>query len=206
MTEICYAGQIDLARIKQLIVDCHFAQNALLLAEQIPSRVIRNAKERHDLLRFTSFNKDRLDEETPALSDYTSGRIFQEDAELRWERQGNKMHVVYIGPQERSSVLEDYDLQEMQNLQKLKKSLEPTYCYLFGEKLRPSDLEKIGPGAQAGDFAELRIPRLLRYPVPQDGKRYVRLAVCEYINEETGQVELFRFQGLETVERFNEPI
>ncbi len=195
MTEILYAGPVDVKKIGPLITDCDFASDALFLAEQLPVRASINTRERRDLLRFTYFNRDL------PFADYSSGRVFQRDAELRWQLQGDKMRVVYLGPQERAPVLHEYGLQEKQGREKLEDLRKrDAYYYLFGERIRPPDLERIGPQARPGDFAEVRIPHLLRYPVPHDGKRYVRLVVREYIDAATGRVRLFRFQGLETME------
>ncbi len=193
MVEILYTGKITFDKFSQLIVACHFPPEALVLTERLPEQVVR-AEERLALLQFTYFSTNI------SIVGYTSGRIFQRDAELRWEKQEEKIHAVYIGPQEHSAILRDADLQEQHELATLKKRDKPAYYYLFGERLRQDDLNKIGPSAKPGDFAEVRIPRLLRYPVKLDQKRYIRLAVCEYIDERTGQVALFRFQGLETVE------
>jgi hypothetical protein len=50
-----------------------------------------------------------------------------------------------------------------------------------------------------GDFAELRIQRVLRYPAPGHvpDKGYVQLQVKEYVDPGSGQVQFFRFQGLD---------
>ncbi len=199
MAEILYTGSIKVDELPSLAAACRFSSHALLLAEHMPDRVISHPEERKALLQIIRFPTDIT------FARYTSGRIFQEDAELRWEKQADKMHVVYLGPQEYRSVLRDYKLQESQTqkrptLDTLKRRGEPTYHYLFGKRLKMDDLDKIGPRAQVGDFAQVRIPHFLRYPVPSDGKPYVCLKVREYIDEETGQVALFRFQGLETME------
>ncbi len=49
-------------------------------------------------------------------------------------------------------------------------------------------------------MAETLYSGLIRYPVPQNDKRYVRLVVCNYLEKATGYVALFRFQWLETAE------
>ena len=78
------------------------------------------------------------------------------------------------------------------------------FYYLFGTKLEMYTIEQIN-GEQTknpvkpGDFAELRIHRILRYPAPghvQD-KGYVQLQVQEYVDPGSGQVQFFRFQGLD---------
>ena len=57
-----------------------------------------------------------------------------------------------------------------------------------------------GEPAAEGDFAEVRIPRLLHYePAPPNAER-VRLGVYEFLEEDTGKVALFRFYSLEPAE------
>ena len=189
MEEALYVGEITVDDFPQFVIDCGFSHHAYALIEQLPARVITRAKERQDLLRFTHFD--------PAIpfAAYTSGRVFDNQAELRWEKQGNMMQVVYLGTNERAEVLLRYKLQKKDELTELKPPDEKKYV-LFGERLRSEDLEKIGPAAQSGDFAEVRIPRILRYPVPQNEQRYARLTVREYLDEQS-RVVLFRFQNLE---------
>jgi hypothetical protein len=197
MEEKLYTGKVAIDDLEKLIASCHFPEDTRtwVLAEQLPNRVIAKAKERQNLLLFAYFKQD-----IPFAS-YTSGRIFREDTELRWEKQESEMSIVYLGAKEYISVLRDYGLHENQEeLLKLTAREEPKYYYLFGERLQNEDIEKMGGIARPGDFAQVRIPRLLRYPVPQNTASYVRLKVREYINAATGTVGLFRFQSLEAVE------
>jgi len=185
MTEKVYTGIVhDLAG---LIADCKFqsVDGVLFLAEKLPQYVVEKAEERQELLRFTYY-----DAAIP-FADYTSGRIFHHDFELHWEQaDGKGVRVVYIGEERNIEPL------KVKSGLKLKKNSEPKYYYLFGKRLEPDELELIGKPATGGDFAEVRIPRLLRYPAPTDAKR-VCIGVCEYVQETTGKVELFRFQSLE---------
>jgi hypothetical protein len=195
MTEILYTGPVSLDKMPRIVAACHFEPNALFLAEHIPTHPIITQKERRDLLRFTY-----VKEGTPC-TEYSSGRIFQEDRELRWERQREILRVVYLGPTDTDAeaVFVEYGMVKKQKeLDALKKSVELTHYSLFGERLKSDDLPYFGKTAQPGDFAVLRIPRVLRYPVPLDGKPSARLQVCEYLNEVTGSVDLFRFQAVET--------
>ena len=196
MEEILYTGLIasDKDKMLQVVDHCHFTEDALFLAEQLPTTIISSQKQRLNLLRFTSI------QDSPPCIEYATGRIFQDDRELRWEKQGNEIHIVYLGPAESGVDLQEDKIRENPELETLIKQPEPGYYYLFGERLRPKDLEKLNKVAQAGDFAVLRIPRILRYPVAQNEKRYVRLVVCDYLDKATGHVALFRFQRLETVE------
>ncbi len=188
LTEKLCTGRVE--NITTFIADCHFPPGTLFLAERLPDRVVTRAKDRQALLLFTKF-----DAHIP-FAEYTSGRIFHRDFELRWEQEHGKTQVVYLGTREQRlpSDLIEQD-QKLNNCQ-------TRYYYLFGTRLKSEQLERIGVPVEERDFAfaEVRIPRLLLYPVPKDGRQRVRLAVCEYLHETTGKVELFRFQGLETVE------
>ncbi len=208
MTEIWSANRVDTADLANLIATCEFGPKALFLVERLPAHVVR-PQERLDLLRFAPFDPD---DDSIRFAEYTSGRIFQPDAELRWERDGQQLHVVYMGPERSLPGLQNvawlaqeqrqasiWRLNKEDKTQKLLKKRDSHY-YLFGERLSLQELERIGRPAQPGDFAELRIPRLLRYPKQEHEKRRVRLVVAEFVDDQTGIVELFRFQQLEAVE------
>lgn len=190
MKECLYTGQVAAAEMPRIVVACHFAPEARFLAEQLPNRFISSTQEGRDLLCFTCFAEPLAH----ACTRYTSGRIFQEDRELRWEQQGQRLHVVYLGPED-EGILADA-LQPRDALTTLTK--KTAYYYLFGERLKPEDLAKLDKIARPGDFAVVRIPRILRYPVEQNDLPYTRLVVCEYLDA-ASVVTLFRFQHLETV-------
>jgi hypothetical protein len=193
MVEVSYTGRVTADEMQQVVAHCHFGQDALFLGEHLPTHVITGTKERENLLRFTYFKS------SPPCREYTSGRIFQEDRELRWEKQGERIRIVYVGQADEGIDFQEYRLKKNKEFDSLTKRTEPKYYYLFGERLRAGDLKKLGKVAQPGDFAVVRIPRILRYPVEQNNQRYVRLVVCEYLEEATGCVGLFRFQRLETM-------
>lgn len=188
MEEALYAGQVTVDDFPQLVADCGFLSSAFILVERLPEQVIIRTTERQELLRFTHFDQDFR------FTDYTSGRIFDEHAELRWEKQGKTIQVVYLGPRVRTQTLPNHKLQESNELDKLKPAGEKKY-FLFGERLSSENLKKIGTAAKPGDFAEVRIPRFLHYPPLQNDQRYVRLVIREYLDEES-RVVLFRFQDL----------
>ena len=190
MKECLYTGQVAAAEIPRIVAACHFVPEARFLAEQLPNRFIGSAQEGRDLLCFTYFAESLAH----ACARYTSGRIFQKDRELRWERQGQRLNVVYLGPED-EGVLADA-LRPRDTLTTLTK--KTAYYYLFGERLKPEDLAKLDKIARPGDFAVVRIPRILRYPVEQNDRPYARLVVCEYLDA-ASVVTLFRFQHLETV-------
>jgi hypothetical protein len=159
---------------------------ALMLLEEQPHRVIQQDA-RQDLLHFSFFDL-RFD-----FTPYTSGRIFHATGELRWERQHSGVQIVYTGRKEHKPKLQDAT--EI----KLDACIPKDRAYfLFGKRLDQQQLDRIGPAAQAGDFAEVRIPRLLRYPqLPALATaERVQLVICEYIDPETALNFAYRFKNL----------
>lgn len=213
--EKLYTGKISSDDFKQLIIDWNFPKDTddtWVLAEQIPAHVVANPKDRAEykkMLLFKLFESQKLEKQGIQLTGYSSGRIFRKDMEIRWEKQGSDIHVVYLGTEEGYlPVLRHYNLQDTSNVLKTTRP-ETKFYYLFGEWLQENDLKYKAKQEKDDDeeyFAEVRIPQLLLYPVkpnePADFKTkpYVCLKVCEYINAKTGVVELFRFQKLELSE------
>ena len=197
MTEILYTGSISGDKMPQIVAACHFEPEARFLAENIPTHVIITPEERRELLCFKYVKEEGG---TPCAK-YTSGRIFQEDRELRWERQKDMLHVVYLGAADTDTeaiFVEHAMKNKNADLAVLKKSEQPRYYALFGERIKDEDLSYFGKTAQPGDFAVVRIPRVLHYPLPLNDEPAARLLVYEYRNELTGNVDLFRFQKVET--------
>src|SRR5947209_2885534 len=123
-----------------------------MLLEEQPRRVIEQDA-RQDLLHFALF-KPSID-----FTHYTSGRIFHALGELRWERQHPKVQIVYTGHKEYKPEL--LDARETPLDAYIPKDRK---YFLFGKRLNVEQLHRIDPTAKPGDFAEVRIPRLLRYP------------------------------------------
>lgn len=189
--EILSTGSVT--NLAELIKVCAFPKNAFFLAEQLPSQVI-GQKQRQDLLLFARLGDLGDVEKT---QDYTSGRVFNEAFELRWEKEsGGDYQVVYFGSDREIPGLTKHK-EESDNIKHYK--LETKCYYLFGERLEVRQLATMGikPAREGYDYyATVRIPRLLSYPT-DSGARRVRLRVCEYVDETTGRVRLFRFQKLE---------
>lgn len=197
MTEILYSGQVDALHLLQLLAACQASQTgerALLLAEQLPTHVV-NAQERRNMLRFESYRPE-ID-----IAVYTSGRLFQNSFELRWEKLDTLLQVVYLGSEHNKAVMHDFKLKEdttfLHLLDTEKLGYREKKYYLFGEQMEGDEQKGGGETTHGKSFAELRIPRPLYYPV-RGSSRYVQLVVREYICKETGQVEYFRFQALES--------
>jgi hypothetical protein len=160
---------------------------ALMLLEAKPRRVIEQDA-RQNLLHFAFFDP------TFDFTPYTSGRIFHALGELRWERQHPSVQIVYTGHKEYKPELQD-----------ARETALDAYIpkdrayFLFGKRLNKQERDLlIGPAAQPGDFAEVRIPRLLRYPqLPTltDAER-VQLVMCEYTDPTTALNGAYRFKKL----------
>jgi hypothetical protein len=196
--EMLYTGFAN--DIKALVDACEFPQDAFVLVERLPSSLVADMREeRQDLLRFARLG-DGID-----MARYATGRIFSQDFELRWEKEGERYKVVYLGtPEYFDAARQHADLHpDSDTLSKLRPSQKPRRYYLFGEYLDEGRLSEMGIAPEPGTacYAEVRIPRLLRYPELPEKPRRVQLAVREYNDEATGRVQLFRFQGLEAEEQ-----
>jgi len=160
------------------IAGCNFPDNAFFLGEQQPAWVVKPA-ERQDLLLFVDYKP------TLPFAAYTSGRIFHHDFELRWLQNNGSTQVAYLGNSK-------YRPRSLPEGEEIDMQLQRQY-YLFGMRLKPGDLEEIGKSAREGDFAEVRVPRLLRYPrVPKNAQR-MKIVISESIDMQTGRVEQYRF-------------
>ncbi len=172
--------------IQQYQIPPHKKTPTFILVEEQPRRVIQQ-DERQNLLRFEIFD--------PAfdLTAYTSGRIFHELGELRWERQQTNVQIVYTGQKEWQPTLSAPFQEELKDY-----TFEDRMYLLFGKRLAKDQLDHIGPVAKPGDFAEVRIPRLLRYPQPDElpNKDRLYLVACEYMDATTGITVAYRFKGV----------
>jgi hypothetical protein len=103
------------------------------------------------------------------------------------------MHIVFTGSQAYRPGLQHAEEIALDDCEKV-----PRAYFLFGRRLDDQKIAGIGPPAQTGDFAEVRIPRLLRYP-PLPGvaqAERVQLAMYEYVDPTTGANVAYRFYDL----------
>jgi hypothetical protein len=156
--------------------------HTLMLLEMQPQRIVE-PYERQKLLHFAHFDPDDC-------AGYISGRIFHKYGELRWEKQDGAVQIIYTGHKHYNPEIDVTHTIQLDSC----KSVTRNY-FLFGKRLDDHQLTRIGPPAQAGDFAEARIPRLLRYPALEDAER-VKLVVHEYFDRTTGGKVAFRFADL----------
>ncbi len=197
--EILYTGSVQ--DIAELVAAFNFPPQAYMLVESMPQHVV---KERQNLLRLARLNNIP---DLAELTNFTSGRVFYEDFELRWERVSGKTQVVFLGTK---AVYQDMlrAVPELKQDETALQNLTPhsRHYYLFGQLLDMDDRQRMGIQAAEGEeyYAEVRIPRLLRYPdiKPKSSQKAqrVQLAVTEFADKSTGQVKLFRFSGLRPAE------
>jgi hypothetical protein len=187
--EMLRSGEVQ--NISTLITDREFPEKTRVLLEKLPEQVIPPSN-RQNLLCMVEFDPtfeliSKLD-----FDHATSGRIFHPDFELRWDRSNGKTQVVYLGNDEPKmlSLVNNHNSLLMQCSERKK------YYYLFGERLSSDQVKRIGGPADDGDFAVLRIPRLLRYKTAPPGAQRVWLVVREYVHPQTGQLLIFRFEDL----------
>ncbi|HLG61480.1 MAG TPA: CRISPR-associated protein Csx19 [Ktedonosporobacter sp.] len=213
MEEILATGPVS--DIAALIKACDFPQEAFILTENFPSYRVNDQRGRQNLLRFARL-EDGLAKDGFDVNHTTAGRVFHKKFELRWEKRDHQYWVVYLGTPRKVPGL----IIDNAPLAGLKAQEGSKRYYLFGEVLDPEDPDErkamnikamgIEERKDYYTYAEVRIPRLLRYPPPLDSndehrKSYVarekakrvQLVICEYIDKTTGSVQLFRFQNLE---------
>ena len=166
----------------------------LMLLEDQPRRVVKEDA-RQDLLYFAAFD--------PAFDFtlYTAGRIFHQLGELRWERQQTKIRVVYTGHKDYKPALDDAMTIALEG-----RFFEDRAYLLFGKRLYKPERDLIGSAVQPGDFAEVRIPRLLRYPPLEslDDAEMIQLVAREYTDTTTARNIAYRFKNLIPFQRQGE--
>ena len=122
---------------------------------------------------------------TPKLSEelvskWDKGRVFAKDFEIRWEREDDQWHFLYIG--EDRKLMAEPQRRDLSNAEEKR-----SYLYLWGER-------------EENEWIEQRIPRILVYPVAgEKGKKRVVLEQIEYWNRETGGLLATRFSGISEV-------
>lgn len=180
--EIVCSKLLSKTDLATLLAGCTFLREGTFLGEMVPAHTV-HPEERDALVRFVRFDTTQPYER---YVQYTSGHIFHDDFELRWQLEQDKVRVIYIGRARSIPFLGN------ESKLPLEKYTEQQHSYyLFGERLRDEQLKKIGKPAVEGDFAEARIPRLLHYPIEGKGA-HAQLLVREYCDD-TGRVVLHRF-------------
>ncbi len=180
--QICWGTAENLLPIVQAL-DC--PPELLMILERVPNVFLSDDEKKIGIC----LQKYDASENLEA---WERGRIFHRNFELRWEKQGSVFVIGYIGeptelPMPHIKSLSEFDIQD------------ETY-YLWGERMSADNLKAIDQPEATNLFLELQIPRLLFYPVSnQGGKSRVKISVRHYLNSETGALEFYRFRHLEEV-------
>ena len=135
-----------------------------------------------------------LDPETP-FGSWERGRVFCSEVEMRWEKLNGAYQSVVVGnasPIEGFSPAEELDLAGA--------NVQICGYQLWGQRVEGEQLDLIGTEHEPNRpiYLELRVPRLLRYPVSSEAHQ-VRLKVREYVDPKSGELLYYRFLGLEEV-------
>lgn len=185
MTEQIYWGTTG--KLHQIIQALECSDESLMLLERVPCFFLSD-DERQDGICLRKYNARENFEA------WERGRIFNDDFELRWEKQDQVFVVVYIGKPKDLPML-GTDTKSLSGF----KTYNDDY-YLWGEKLSEDRLKLIEQPTAISLFLELQVPRLLHYPVSnQNEKSRVKLSARHYLNSETGALEFYRFRHLEEV-------
>ena len=120
------------------------------------------------------------------LNNYPAGRVFHRRGELKWQREGSRFHLVYIGLQPPQKL----SLDALKPLP----AYRDKYVYLWGQKVEKEQLQhEMGFDQNDTIFVELQIPQYLKYPVvPKRERSRIRIRVREFYTQ-TGQLEYYRF-------------
>ena len=183
MTEqICWGTTEKLIPIVQAL-EC--PTESLMMLERVPNTFLSD-DERQEGICLQKYDASENFEA------WEHGRIFHNDFELRWEREGEIFVIVYTGEQKKFPVPHTKLLSEFE--------VQDESYYLWGEKMTVDALKRIDQPATTNLFLELQIPQLLRYPVSNRNEKFrVKLSVRHYLNSETGTLEFYRFRHLEEV-------
>lgn len=171
--EIVYTGTVT--DIKALIEACQLPAEAYVLVEWQPKTIIEDDV-RQNLLRFGRLkDKDAKGKERIEIASYTSGRVFNEEFELRWGQDAAEMgktSVVYVGKEHELPA-------ELERKATAQSDGDARQYYLFGERLDRDKQKVMGiePPREYEYYAETRVPRLLLYPEVGRAKQYLRLQV-----------------------------
>lgn len=173
------AAWAAVSSVADLVAAVRWATPAWMYLERVP-QVYLEPRQLPEALRLAA-----LDPKT-AFDGWERGRVFDAGQELRWERGRGEFHAVYCGaaPPAGMAAVE----------LGAEGAREPAY-YLWGQQVRPEDRERIGRRGDKSAFIELRIPRVLHYPVTADVRR-VRVRVNELLGADGG-LRYARWAGVE---------
>jgi len=164
-----------------------FSDTAFLILETMETRHARSVlgMPNYVIVDTLSSNRD--------LNLYPSGRVFDTDGELKWQKKGATFQIVYIGsasqPSDSNSVIATLDDEHFTH--------KDTAIYLWGTSVSKEQLkDEMGFDEDEDIFIELQIPQYLKYPVkPQKKAARVQIRTRQFYTK-TGQLEYFRFMEI----------
>jgi len=199
--EILLAGQFGPAALAALVRTWNPSAPAYLMREELPRRQIL-PKQRLDLVRFELLPANQRDlaaffsnEAAQAFfAPQTSGRIFCRQGELRWEAsQDGKLKAAFVGEETSGVSLPDV---QPEHLDERYQRRPERAALLLGTRLQGEEFQRLASSEQESYFAEVRIPRLLRYPHhPTWSAERLQLTYYEYLDR-AGACVAVRFTGL----------
>jgi len=130
------------------------------------------------------------------FGEWERGRVFCADFELRWEKLDGAYQTVVVG---NTLVLNNFTPANEMGLAMA--TVQKRGYLLWGKRMKDDQLSVINaehkPNSQV--YLELRIPRILRYPVSPNA-RQTQLNVFEYVDPKSGDLLYYRFVGLEELQ------
>ncbi len=163
-------------------------EDSLMILERLPLTWLDKRTCQYGV-RFEKFQPNE------SFNQWERGRIFNTEAEFRWEKVANIFQTVYVGAE---TTMLPAEFRREESLDLSNAICKTQSYFLWGERLTPEKLEIIKQPKHEQLYLELQIGRLLRYPVAKQGQR-VQLHVMEYFEPQTQQRLYYRFQGVKTV-------
>ena len=177
MTE--QAAWAKLTSIAEVVRTLAWSEETHMYLERVPHAWVDD-QEREQGIRLEHYDNATV------FDSWQRGRIFNADQEIKWEQTGEQFHGVYCGdtpPKGFTPIPLGADHQRVQAY------------YLWGQRVKDSDYEKLGISTEISAYVELQIPRILRYPVATQPER-VKVAICEFYAPD-GQLCYARWCGLQ---------
>ena len=147
----------SLSSVADIVAALPWANPAWMYLERVPRSFLDQAAI-DSALRLERFNH------AETFDDWERGRVFDATQEIKWEQIGKNFHVVYCGAAPPSALtIAPVAVSNTDNP-------NPRY-FLWGQNVQTKDRAVLGIGQSDPAYIELRIPRVLRYPLPLSARR-----------------------------------
>ena len=153
--------------------------------EKVP-KFYFDKQERQDGIQLVTYNKS-ID-----VGNWTRGRVFNNEGELRWELDNNNYMVVYAGnAKEAAERMNKYEQELIPG--------QPHAYHLWGDLLEEGDRQKLGLESGSAFYLESIIPRIFLYPLAAEQKKRLVIRLVSYEDARTAMPQYFRFHSIEEV-------